>query len=152
VTKPYRDLYSFDSNKVKCLGVIKDLAVSLARIPARSLVMDVVVADIPARFGMLLSRSMGAKLRGVLKLNFTYVVIPVFGGEERRLYRETRFVKTITKNGASNSPVYSQEKDNFAYFTLHDNAEMAKDNQKQLASANVIIELQTKEVWKCFFD
>ena len=30
VTKPYRDLYSFDSNKVKCLGVIKDIVVSLA--------------------------------------------------------------------------------------------------------------------------
>ena len=59
--------------------------------------MDVVVADIPDIFGMLLSRSWGAKLGGVLKLGFTYAVIPTFGGEERRLYRETRFVKTITK-------------------------------------------------------
>jgi len=50
--------------------------------------MDVVVADIHARFGMLLSRSWGAKLGGVLKLAFSYVVIPFFGGEERRLYRE----------------------------------------------------------------
>ena len=83
------------------------MMVSLAQILARSLVMDVVVADIPARFRMLLSRSWGAKLGGVLKLDFTYVVIPVFGGEERRLYKETKFVKTITKNGASNSPVYS---------------------------------------------
>ena len=65
---------------------------------------------------------------GVLKLDFTYVVIPTFGGEERRLYRETRFVKTITKNGASNSPVYGQEKDDFACFMLHDNAKLAKDN------------------------
>ena len=87
VTKPYRDLYSFDSNKVKCLGVIKDLAVSLAQIPARSLVMDVVVADILARFGMLLSRSRGAKLGGVLKLDFTYAIILIFSGEERRLYK-----------------------------------------------------------------
>ena len=28
-TKEYHDLYTFDSNKVKCLGVIKDLVVSL---------------------------------------------------------------------------------------------------------------------------
>jgi len=83
------------------------MEVSLAQIPARSLVMDVVVADIPARFGMLLSISWGAKLGGVLKLDFTYAVIPIFGGGERRLYKETRFVKTITKNVASNSPVYS---------------------------------------------
>ena len=114
--------------------------------------MDVVVADITARFGMLLSRSQGAKLGCVLMLDFTYVVIPVFGGEERRLYRETRFVKTITKNAASNSPVQSQEKDDFACFTLHDNAELAEDNQKQLTLANVITKLKMEEVWKCFFD
>jgi len=29
VTKTYHDLYSFDSRKVKCLGVIKDLVVCL---------------------------------------------------------------------------------------------------------------------------
>ena len=112
------------------------MVVSLAQIPARSLVMDVVVADFPARFGMLLYRSWGAKLGGALKLDFTYAAIPIFGGEERRLYRETRFVKKITKNGARNSPVYSQEKDDFACFTLYDNAELVEDNQKQLASTN----------------
>jgi hypothetical protein len=30
ITKPYQDLYSFDSKKVKCLGLIKYLVVSLA--------------------------------------------------------------------------------------------------------------------------
>lgn len=29
VTRPYHDLYTFDSSRVKCLGVIKDLAVTL---------------------------------------------------------------------------------------------------------------------------
>jgi hypothetical protein len=29
ITKTYHDLYYFDSRKVKCLGVIKDLVVSL---------------------------------------------------------------------------------------------------------------------------
>jgi len=67
------------------------------------------------------------------------------------MYRETRFVKTITKNGASNSPVYSQEKDDFSCFMLHDNAEFAEDNQRQLTSAYVNTELQTEGVWKCFF-
>ena len=69
--------------------------------------MDVVVANIPIRFGMLLSRSWGVKLGGVLKLDFTYAIIPIFGGEERRLYRETRFVKTIIEEVSSNSPIYS---------------------------------------------
>ena len=62
VTRPYKDLFSFESNQVKCLGLIKYLVVSLAQIPSKSLVMDVVVADIPPKFGMLLSRSWAAKL------------------------------------------------------------------------------------------
>ena len=70
--------------------------------------MDVVVADIPARFGMLLSRSLGEKFVDFLKLDFTYAIIPIFNGEERRLYRETRFVKTTSKKYARNSPIYSQ--------------------------------------------
>ena len=47
ITKPYKDLYSFDSSRVKCLGLIKDLCVNLSQIPAKNLVMDIVVADIP---------------------------------------------------------------------------------------------------------
>ena len=87
VTRPYKDLFSFDSNQVKCLGLIKDLVVSLAQIPSKSLVMDVVVADIPPKFGMLLSRSWVAKLKGTLQMDMSYATIPVFG-EQRRLYRE----------------------------------------------------------------
>jgi hypothetical protein len=30
ITRPYQDLYSFDSRKVKCLGMIKYLVVNLA--------------------------------------------------------------------------------------------------------------------------
>ena len=43
ITRPYKDLYSFDSSRVKCLGLIKDLCVSLTQIPAKCMVMDVVV-------------------------------------------------------------------------------------------------------------
>ena len=50
---------------------------------------------------------MGAKLGGVLRLDFTYAIISFFGGEERRLYRESRFVKIFTEENASNSPVYN---------------------------------------------
>ena len=66
ITRPYKDFYSFYSSKVRCLGLIKDLCVTLAQIPAKSLVMDIVVADIPLKYGMLLSRSWGEKLQGTL--------------------------------------------------------------------------------------
>jgi hypothetical protein len=87
ITRPYKDLFSFDSRKVKCLGLIKDLVVSLAQIPSKNLVMDVVVADIPPKFGMLLSRSWAAKLKGTLQMDMSYATIPVFG-QDRWLYRE----------------------------------------------------------------
>ncbi len=57
ITKSYYNIISFYSKKVKCLGVIKDLAISLSQILAKSLVMDIVLADIPPKFGMFLSRS-----------------------------------------------------------------------------------------------
>lgn len=57
ITRPYHDLYSCDSGRVKCLGLIKYLVVSLDQIPAKNLLMDVIVANIPPGFGMLLSRS-----------------------------------------------------------------------------------------------
>jgi hypothetical protein len=66
VTKTYHDLYSFDSRKVKCLGVIKDMVASLFQLPMKTVVMDIVVDDVPPKFGMLLSRSWIKILRGTL--------------------------------------------------------------------------------------
>jgi len=57
ITRPYKDLFSFDSSQVKCLGLIKDLCVTLIQYPAKSILMDIVVYDIPPKYGMLLSRS-----------------------------------------------------------------------------------------------
>jgi hypothetical protein len=87
ITRPYKYIFSFDSSKVKCVGLIKDLVMSLSQIPSKNLVMVVVVADIPPKFGMLLSKSWDAKLTGTLQTDMAYATIPVFG-QERRLYRE----------------------------------------------------------------
>ncbi len=57
ITKPYHDLYSFDAKKVKCLGLIKDLVVSLTQLPMKSVMIDIVVENVPANYGMLLSRA-----------------------------------------------------------------------------------------------
>ena len=57
ITRPYKDLFSFDSSQVRCLGLIKDLCVSLVQYPTKTILMDIVVADIPPKYGMLLSKS-----------------------------------------------------------------------------------------------
>eukprot|EP00253_Pinus_taeda_P034680 PITA_34680 len=99
ITRKYHELYSFDSCRIRCIGLIKDLVVSLDQIPAKNVLMDVVVVDIPPRFGMLLSRSWGAKINGTLHLDFSYATIPVFG-QLRKLYREKKmkYVKVYDKD------------------------------------------------------
>eukprot|EP00253_Pinus_taeda_P029302 PITA_29302 len=73
ITRQYHDLYSFDSSRVRCIGLIKDLVVSLDQLPLKNVLMDVVVAYIPLRFVMLLSKSWVVKLKGTLQLDLSYL-------------------------------------------------------------------------------
>ena len=111
ITRPYKDLFSFDSSQVKCLGLIKDLCVTLVQYPAKSVLMDIVVADIPPKYGMLLSRSWGAKLGGSIQLDMSYATISVFG-QPKRLYRETLMKYLVSSHEKpENFPVYSVHSD-----------------------------------------
>jgi hypothetical protein len=91
---------------VKCLGLIKDLVVSLAQIPTKNMVMDVVIVEIPLKFSMVLSRSWAAKLKGTLQMDMTYDTIPVFG-HDRSLYREVLLKYIVSsKTQPQNHPIY----------------------------------------------
>ena len=106
ITRQYKYLYSFDSRKVKCLGLTKDLVISLHQILEKSIVMDVVVVDVPAKFGMLLSRSCSAKLKGTMQMDVYDATILVFG-IQRILYRESRLKYMISsKECPENHPIY----------------------------------------------
>jgi len=58
--------------------------------------MDVVIANIPPKYGLLLSRSSGSKLGGSLQIDMTYAMISMFGGQFTQLYRETRLAYTVS--------------------------------------------------------
>jgi hypothetical protein len=60
------------------------------------MVMDIVVADVPPKFGMFLSRSWIKRLGGNLQMDLSYATILVFGGEHRRLYREAQLAYIIS--------------------------------------------------------
>jgi hypothetical protein len=108
ITKSYHDLFSFDSRKVKCLGMIKDLVVTLTQASMKTMVMDIVVADKPPKFGCLLSRSWMKRLGGTLQMDLSYATIPVFGGVNIRLYREYQLAYVISdEKNPSNHPIYS---------------------------------------------
>ena len=111
ITKPYKYLYSFHSSRVKCLGLIKDLCVNLAQIPAKGLVMDIVVAEIPPKYGMLLSRSWGAKIQASLQMDMSYATIPVLT-QIKRFYRESHMKYMVSNiDMPNNTLVYSINSD-----------------------------------------
>jgi len=150
ITRSYHDLYTFDSKRVSCLGLIKDLVVTLAQIPVKSVVLDIVVTDIPPKFGMLLSRSCCAKLGGTLQMHMSYATIPVYGGEQLRLYREVRFVHTVCKTDQPrNHPIYAIDQD-FGCFQLFSN-----QTHETKAKIEDVIERPVPnqtDVWKLLFD
>jgi hypothetical protein len=120
VTKPYKNFHSFEYNKVKCIGLINDLCITLAQILAKSMVMDIVVAGIPPKYGMLLSRSWGAKLKGILQLDMSYATIPIFG-QHRRLYRETLMKYMFnSQEKPHNYPLYFAHSDLDSFILYND--------------------------------
>jgi len=119
ITKPYHDLFSFDSKKVKCLGLIKDLAITLSQLPMKSMMMDIVVVDVPPKFGMLLSRGWIKRLGGSLQNDLSYATVLVFGGERKRLYREAQLAYIISdEKNPTNHPIYAIDI-NFGACILH---------------------------------
>jgi hypothetical protein len=51
--RPYKYLYSFDYERLQCLGKIKDLVVRIIQIPRKFVMVDMVIVDVPSSYGML---------------------------------------------------------------------------------------------------
>ena len=86
------------------MGIIKDMVVTLTQILTKSIVMDVVVADIPPKYIMLLSRQ-DSKLKGTLQIDMSYATIPLFGGH-KILYGENRLAYVVrSQDKLDNHPV-----------------------------------------------
>jgi hypothetical protein len=67
ISRPYHNVCAMDSREIKVHGLIKYLQVHLAVYPDISVLMDVVVIDVPDAWGMLLSRKWAASLGVVFK-------------------------------------------------------------------------------------
>jgi ribonuclease HI len=151
ITKSYHDLFSFDSRKVKCLGLIKDLAISLSQLPMRSMVMDIVVADVPPKFGMLLSRAWIKRLGGTLQNDLSYAIVPVFGGEQRRLYREAQLAYIISdEKEPTNHPIYSVDTGlGSCILQIDDSQSSSLQLRKPIFQSS---EVESTPIWSMFFD
>jgi hypothetical protein len=153
ITKTYHDLYSFESRKVKCLGVIKDLVVTLFQLPMKSIVMDIVVADVPPKFRMLLSRSWIKILWGTLQMDLSYATIPVLVGDHRRLYRESQLSYIISdEENPTNRPIFSFDTNlGSSILQLTDTLETPLEFRKQSITFCEESPLTTS-FWKMFID
>ena len=78
--------------------------VTLTKNPSRTMVMDAVVADIPPKFGVLLSRSWTSKLKGILQMDMSYATIPMVGGE-KMLYSEKKSPYVVSSQEKPNNHV-----------------------------------------------
>ncbi len=78
----------------------------------KSMMMDIVVANVPPKFGMLLSRGWINRLGRTLQNDLSYATILVFGSESRRLYREDQLAYIISnEKNPTNHPIYVVDTD-----------------------------------------
>jgi len=90
--------------------------------------MDVMVANISPRFGMLPSCVWVSKLGGTLQMDMAYAFIPIFG-ETRRLYRVVQMKYVVrSKEKPKNHPTCVVDTD-FGSEILFNNLNLEEENQ-----------------------
>lgn len=99
ISRPYKRVCGFNSKPVEVEGIIKDIKSSLARNPDISLIMDVIVIDIPDVWGLFLSRKWGATIGGHVQMDLSYTTIPLSHGTPFILYRELAYLLHVIKLG-----------------------------------------------------
>jgi ribonuclease HI len=114
--------------------------------------MKIVVADVPPKFGMLLSRTWIKILRGTLQIDLTYATIPVFGGEHIILYREAQLAYIISdEEDPTNHPIFALDTElESSLFQLTGAPEPPLEIRKQSLTLCEDSPLTTS-VWKMFF-
>jgi ribonuclease HI len=119
----------------------------------KSVVMDIVVANVPPNFDMLLSRSWIKKLGGTLHMDLTYATIPAFGGEHRRLYREVQLAYIVSDEAdPTNHPIFALDIDlESSLLQITETPEAPFQNRNQ-PIFNHEIPPPTTSIWKMFFN
>lgn len=97
------------------------------------------MASIPPRFGLLLSRLWGAKLKGTLQLDLSYATIPVFG-QLRKLYSEKNMKYMITSKEKSLNHSINYAHIDLESFVLYSDSGF-KDVNSQLVEVEDILEI-----------
>ena len=69
ISRPYQNVCAMDSREIDVVGIILNFPVKLAAYPDIGVTMDIVVIDVPNRWGMLLTRKWAASLGGSIQMD-----------------------------------------------------------------------------------
>ena len=97
LNKPSGKVYSMEAKQVPLVGQLKDAQVALVVHPEKKLKLNILVADIPTSYGMLLGRSFCKDLDGEIKMDMSHALIPI-GDKKVKLNHKPKAKYTVLKS------------------------------------------------------
>jgi hypothetical protein len=94
-TKKEDHVCGIDARKVEVFRVCEDVEVFLIDFPHISLLMDILVIDVPDAWGMLLSRTWSSTLGVFLSMSLTHAYIPMGDGTYEILHNREKNNKHV---------------------------------------------------------
>ena len=86
-------------------------------------------------------------------MDLTYATVPVFGGEQRRIYREAQLAYIISDSkDPTNHPIYARTTDAGSSILHTDNVVLFAENFQILKPAEKQIIHEGSQLWKMYFD
>ncbi|GLJ13010.1 hypothetical protein SUGI_0203320 [Cryptomeria japonica] len=108
LTKTFGRCYLMDGKQVPLIGQVKDVQVVLAACPDKRVRLTILIADIPASYGMLLSRTFYKELGGEIKMDWLEAIIPL-GKQKIKLEPEPKNKYTVFPSDNPKAQILFQE-------------------------------------------
>jgi hypothetical protein len=117
-TGPCKYLLSLDSRTIETIGYIKDLSITFNQAPDVSMLIDVIVADIPEAYGMILGREWSSKVKqGCYFMEGTHFTFP-HKGVEVVIRREPKYREQVVPASYNTKHVSFQDTGMGTYIVL----------------------------------
>ena len=101
-------VFQLDRTNVKVIGEMEDVLVRLSSNDKVCQFIDIVVADIPEAYGIVLSRDWSAKLKGYFSSDWSHLWLLYIGSSNQiKVLREPHMKHNVTQFKGKNEPVDS---------------------------------------------
>ena len=99
-------IVQLDRTKVQVLGEINFVTIRLATDPRVVQRIDILIADIPEFYGLILSRDWSEKLHGYISTDWSHMWLPYRGKPNQiKINREKHMTHTVTEFEQENQPI-----------------------------------------------